>query len=132
MFDLEEAIKNWRKGLNANEALEDGDKEELESHLRDKIEFLVLQGSSEKEAFEEAADIGIAKGQMASYVPNSEGLIGSCNYMSATVGCTRTGSSRESVQYLDEVKKDLGKRKLLITGDSPTEESKEENEEGEA
>jgi putative ABC transport system permease protein len=62
MFDLEEAIKNWRKGLNANEALEDGDKEELESHLRDKIEFLVLQGSSEEEAFEDAiAKIGTAQ-----------------------------------------------------------------------
>lgn len=36
MFDLEKAIKNWRKALNKNEALEDGYKEELECHLRDK------------------------------------------------------------------------------------------------
>ena len=41
MFDLEKAIAKWRKHLNRNEALEDGAKEELENHLRDKIEFLI-------------------------------------------------------------------------------------------
>jgi len=62
VFDLEKSIKNWRKTLNKNEALEDGYKEELESHLRDKIDFLIGMGSSEKEAFEEAVKkIGEAK-----------------------------------------------------------------------
>ena len=55
MFDLEKAIKQWRKTLNKNSALEDGYKEELECHLRDKIEYLIEQGSSEQNAFEEAA-----------------------------------------------------------------------------
>lgn len=54
MKDLEESIKTWRKSLNGNEALEDGAKEELENHLRDKIEFLVSRGRTEEEAFEEA------------------------------------------------------------------------------
>jgi putative ABC transport system permease protein len=59
MFDLEKAIKKWRISLNANEALEDGAKEELECHLRDKIEYLIDSGHSEEEAFEEAvAKIG--------------------------------------------------------------------------
>jgi putative ABC transport system permease protein len=55
MFDLNKAIKQWRKILNKNDALEDGYKEELENHLIDKIDYLVSQGFSEKEAFEEAA-----------------------------------------------------------------------------
>jgi len=54
MFDLEKAIRYWRRALNKNEALEDGYKEELECHLRDKIDYLMSVGSSEKEAFEEA------------------------------------------------------------------------------
>ena len=54
MFDLEKAIRQWKKALNKNSALEDGYKEELENHLRDKIEYLMDLGSSEKEAFEEA------------------------------------------------------------------------------
>ncbi len=54
MFDPEKAIKHWRKILNKNDALEDGYKEELENHLRDKIDYLVSQGFAENEAFEEA------------------------------------------------------------------------------
>jgi putative ABC transport system permease protein len=61
MFDLDKAIKQWRKILNKNDALEDGYKEELENHLRDKIDYLVSIGSSEREAFDEAvAKIGDA------------------------------------------------------------------------
>ena len=52
--ELEKSIKAWRKRLNENEALEDGAKEELENHLRDKIEHLMGQGRSEGQAFEEA------------------------------------------------------------------------------
>jgi len=54
MFDLEKAIKDWRKALNKNESLEDGYKEELECHLRDKIDYLIGLGSSEEKTFEEA------------------------------------------------------------------------------
>ncbi len=54
MFDLENAIAKWRKTLNKNEALEDGAKEELENHLRDKIEFLTRSGASTEQAFIEA------------------------------------------------------------------------------
>ena len=54
MFDPEKAIAAWRKGLERSEALEDGDKEELESHLRDRFEALVRAGMPEKTAFEEA------------------------------------------------------------------------------
>ncbi len=54
MFDLEQAIQEWRKALNRNSALEDGYKEELENHIRDKIDFLINRGSPEREAFEEA------------------------------------------------------------------------------
>ncbi|MBU4253925.1 MAG: ABC transporter permease [Acidobacteria bacterium] len=54
MFDLKQAIRKWRESLNGNEALEDGAKEELENHLRDKIDYLRAKGASEAEAFEEA------------------------------------------------------------------------------
>lgn len=62
MFDLDKTIKQWRKILNKNDALEDGYKEELENHLRDKIDYLMNLGFSDKEAFEEAVKkIGEAK-----------------------------------------------------------------------
>lgn len=47
-------MKHWRAILNKNSALEDGYKEELESHLRDKIDHIISLGSSEEKAFEEA------------------------------------------------------------------------------
>ena len=68
MFDLEKAIKDWRKDLNKNEALEDGYKEELECHLRDKIDYLKGLGSSEEKAFKEAVKkIGKADSLGAEY-----------------------------------------------------------------
>lgn len=56
MFDLEEEIRNWRRTLGKNEAMEDGYMEELESHLRDKIDFLKSQGLPEQKAFDEAVE----------------------------------------------------------------------------
>ncbi|MBD3412903.1 MAG: FtsX-like permease family protein [Candidatus Aminicenantes bacterium] len=56
MFDLEKAVKQWRQSLRKNQALEDGYMEELESHLRDKIDHLTEQGISEEKAFTEAVD----------------------------------------------------------------------------
>ena len=56
MFDLEKAIKTWRKSLGKNESLEDGYMEELESHLRDKIDYLKNRGLSDEQSFMEAVD----------------------------------------------------------------------------
>ncbi len=65
MFDLENAIKEWKKDLARNSALEDTYISELESVLRDEVVDLVRQGESEEEAFRrvceemgEASDIG--------------------------------------------------------------------------
>ncbi|MFC2156565.1 ABC transporter permease [Acidobacteriota bacterium] len=57
MFDLEKEIVQWRKSLNGNEALEDGYKEELENHLRDKIDYLIVKGSKEENAFLQAVEL---------------------------------------------------------------------------
>ncbi|GAB5410828.1 MAG: ABC transporter permease [Balneolaceae bacterium] len=51
MFDLEKEIKEWKRKLRKNSAYEDGDIEELESHLRDKIDELIREGISIKEAY---------------------------------------------------------------------------------
>jgi putative ABC transport system permease protein len=56
MFDLDEAIKQWRKSFRKNEALEDGYIEELECHLRDKVDHLKSRGLGEREAFAEAVE----------------------------------------------------------------------------
>jgi putative ABC transport system permease protein len=57
MFDMEKAIKQWRKNLVKNEALEDGYIAELESHLRDEIDSSILRGTSEEESFRKAVKI---------------------------------------------------------------------------
>ncbi|MDH4271310.1 MAG: ABC transporter permease, partial [Candidatus Aminicenantes bacterium] len=54
-FDLEQAIERWSKSLRGQPAVEDGDAADLEGYLRDKVEDLVRQGLSGKEAFERAA-----------------------------------------------------------------------------
>jgi putative ABC transport system permease protein len=54
MFDLEKAIRNWRKALHKIESLEDGHIAELEAHLRDEIEERVNRGEKEEEAFQKA------------------------------------------------------------------------------
>ncbi len=54
MFDAEKSIADWRKALERNEALEDGDKEELEGHLRDRFDSLLREGMPDEAAFEEA------------------------------------------------------------------------------
>ncbi len=63
MFDLEQAIKQWRKTIRKNEAMEDGYITELESHLRDEVERQLGLGMDAEEAFEKAVeDIGSADG----------------------------------------------------------------------
>lgn len=51
MFQLKEAIQHWRSNLLQNQTVTDTDVEELESHLRDEIDSLVLTGLNEEEAF---------------------------------------------------------------------------------
>ncbi len=54
MFDLEKAIRKWRKGLYKSEAFEDGYIEELESHLKEFIDEQIQEGMEPEEAFEKA------------------------------------------------------------------------------
>ncbi len=54
MFDLEQAISRWSKSLRGQSAIEDGDAADLEGYLRDKVEDLIGQGLSEKDAFDRA------------------------------------------------------------------------------
>ena len=51
MFELEKAIKNWRCSLLQNQNLLESDVDELESHLRDEVDSLMLAGLSVEEAF---------------------------------------------------------------------------------
>jgi putative ABC transport system permease protein len=53
-YNLERAIAGWSKSLRRHPSIEDGDAADLEGYLRDKINDLVGQGFSEKEAFERA------------------------------------------------------------------------------
>ena len=55
MFELEKAITNWRKRMEADPSLEPGQIAEIESHLRDKIDDLTARGRTPETAFEEAA-----------------------------------------------------------------------------
>ena len=50
-FDCESSIASWRKDLASRQALEPGDIEELESHLRDAIEANVENGFEPPDAF---------------------------------------------------------------------------------
>lgn len=59
MFDLESAVKQWKKSLAANPGLEDGQRAELEACLRDEVADLVRRGRSPEEAFRQvAAEMG--------------------------------------------------------------------------
>ena len=51
---LENLIKEWRRKLQRKGTFEDGQLEELESHLRDTISHLTAKGMSENKAFDEA------------------------------------------------------------------------------
>jgi putative ABC transport system permease protein len=62
MFDLKQTIKTWRKKIQAEGQLEDGDAEELEAHMVDRVEDLVKLGHTPEQAFEAAAEeMGSAK-----------------------------------------------------------------------
>jgi len=54
MFDLDKALREWKKSHRRMASIEDGDLAELESHLRDEVGRLAQAGRSEEEAFAEA------------------------------------------------------------------------------
>ncbi len=56
MFELEKAIKQWRKTLRKNQAIEDGYMAELESHLRDEFERHTKKGIPDEEAFQKSLE----------------------------------------------------------------------------
>lgn len=51
MFNLNEAIDNWRKSCSDQQTITPADRDELETHLREEIDHLVLAGLTEEEAF---------------------------------------------------------------------------------
>lgn len=51
MFELEESIKNWRLSLLQNQDVLESDAYELESHVRDEVDSLMLAGLTAEEAF---------------------------------------------------------------------------------
>jgi len=54
LFNLESAINQWKMALAANPGLEDGQRAELESALRDEVADLIRRGRSPEEAFRQA------------------------------------------------------------------------------
>ena len=51
MFELKEAIKKWRSGLLQSQSVLESDADELENHLRDEVDSLMLAGLNAEEAF---------------------------------------------------------------------------------
>jgi putative ABC transport system permease protein len=51
MFNLSQAISQWKRKLQSEGSLEDGDTQEIISHLEDRIDALTAQGMSEQDAF---------------------------------------------------------------------------------
>ena len=56
MFNLENAIQNWKKSLKQSPAFEEGQIKEMETHLRDEIDDLIEKGVSEEEAFSQVVE----------------------------------------------------------------------------
>jgi len=52
MFDLNDAVAEWRRKLQQGAMIETENLDELESHLRDEVERLARSGTSEEEAFQ--------------------------------------------------------------------------------
>src|SRR5690606_30157699 len=75
-FDLEKAIEAWLRQFRKHRAFNDGAIREMELHLRDHIDDLLVDGHSEKEAFERAVqafgDIRqVAKEAFQNQIPRS-------------------------------------------------------------
>ena len=56
MFDLEKAIRNWRRSLQKKRRVREGDIAELESHLREEMDRQVASGLDEESAFRAALE----------------------------------------------------------------------------
>jgi ABC-type antimicrobial peptide transport system permease subunit len=56
MFNLENEIRNWLRSLRKSKDLEDSDIAELESHLRDEIDYQIERGLNEEAAFRAALE----------------------------------------------------------------------------
>jgi len=56
-FELEAAVKEWRKSLRRDGRFEDGEAAELETHLRDEFEGLSAEGLPPAEAFRRATGL---------------------------------------------------------------------------
>jgi len=54
MFELEKAIRDWKKSLFRSQNMEEPDIAELESHIRDEIDRLLKEGLDEATAFQKA------------------------------------------------------------------------------
>jgi putative ABC transport system permease protein len=71
MFDLEQAIREWKKALYKNEAFEDGMVADLELQLRDTFDTLKSEGAKDEDAFREAvARLGTPETIVAEYRKN--------------------------------------------------------------
>jgi len=71
MFNLEQAIKEWKKTLQKHETFEDGLVADLELQLRDTFEALKSEGLGEEEAFRMAvAKLGTPEAIAAEYRKN--------------------------------------------------------------
>jgi len=56
MFDLEKAIREWKKTLFRSQNMEEADVAELESHIRDETARFVKEGFDEETAFRKAVE----------------------------------------------------------------------------
>ena len=54
MFDLEQAIKSWKQSLRKSPAFEEGQIQEIETHLRDDIDRFVDEGLTDEKAYQKA------------------------------------------------------------------------------
>jgi putative ABC transport system permease protein len=54
MFNLENAVKEWKAGLRKQDVFEDGLVADLETQLRDTVEALMAEGASDEDAFRTA------------------------------------------------------------------------------
>ena len=63
-FNLEQSIQEWKSTLWKHQGLEPGHIEELESHLRDKIDDYLEQGLSSESAFNQAKDSSMPEAEI--------------------------------------------------------------------
>lgn len=71
MFDLEDAIRNWKKDLYKHDVFEDADVADIEIHLRDAYESQRDAGLGGEAAFQRSvAEVGTAESIAAEYTKN--------------------------------------------------------------